>query len=642
MLESSTPCRIGVFLSTPIMDQQVREYMTRSSDDIRITYDLFNDARSTARQWEREGVEIFVSRRCTAAILSETVSSPVFSIPHSGLDLVTSLRGRCRPGSRVMLTNFRERMRDADLIADLLGIELIQGIFTSTEHMEEVVKNALSMDVSCVIGGWATKIYAEKYGLKFLELLPSRDHLFGALENSRNIALRNREKEALFNEYQCMLDAVSEGMLSIDWRGRLLNINSPARRLLRQDILDADGSLLDVLLGKPAATDLLTGKENRFESLRMLRGKPVIVNAYPVRTKDFVQRLVVTLREPRDIMRQETTVRSSLMRGFTAPYELRDITHAGGSMRSVLQLATACADTDSSILISGETGTGKEMLAQGIHNKSARRSCPFVSVNCAELSEQLLESELFGHEEGAFTGSRKGGKAGLFELAHTGTIFLDEINSASPGMQIKLLRVLQEKEIMPVGGSRKIPVDVKVIAATGLDLWQCVLQGLFRKDLFFRLNMLSITIPPLRERLEDIGKLFPIFISHFSEKLGTREPTVTTAQIQRLMEYSWPGNVRQLRHFAETLILRGSRLGESFEVVFRNLNRTVPGDIAPSSSLQTIQRETLSPDTGYSSDAERIRTVLTEARYNKTKAARMLGMGRTTLWRKTKKLGILM
>ncbi len=647
---NAAPCRIGVFLSTPIMERHVREYMAQSRDNILTTYDLFTEAQETARRWEREGVEMFVSRRCTAAILSETVSTtPVFSLPHSPLDLMTSLRGRCGPGATVMLTNFREEMRDAEQVASLLGINLIQGIFTSVEHMGEVVRDAPRLGASLVIGGWATKVYAERYGIPFVELVPSRDHFFGALENARNAVLFNREREALMGEYQCVLDAVSEGMLSVDRQGRILSLNPPARRLLR---LAGPGSqpedLAELLLGDEAAA-LMAGKTRRYEALRSLRGRSLIINAYPVLTKGSVERLVITLRAPRDVMRQENKVRSSLTKSFTAPYELEDILHSGKAMRSMLDLAAACADTDASVLLMGETGTGKEMVAQGIHNAGPRRNRPFVSVNCAELPEQLLESELFGHEEGAFTGARKGGKAGLFELAHSGTIFLDEINSSSATVQIKLLRVLQEKEIMRVGGTRKIPIDVKVIAATGSDLWRAVQEGSFRKDLFFRLNVLPVVIPPLRERPGDIAVLFPAFLRRAAQKLHADAPTVTREQLAKLTAYAWPGNVRQLRHFAESYVLRATRLGASFDDLYAELLRGVPGLEAAPATPPPIATATLpalppqpEPEPPLHSPRERarIQAALVQARYRKTEAARLLGMGRTTLWRKMRELGL--
>ena len=311
-------------------------------------------------------------------------------------------------------------------------------------------------------------------------------------------------------------------------------------------------------------------------------------------------------------------------------------------MREIVNKAEQFGASDSTILITGETGTGKEILAQGIHNLSARSKHPFVSINCAALPDSLLESELFGYEEGSFTGSRKGGKPGLFEVAHKGTIFLDEIGSTPENVQRRLLRVIQEKEVMRIGGDRLIPVDVRVITASNKDLRDETLSGRFREDLYFRLNVLSIFVPPLRDRIEDIPVLTQEFIKRSSAKYARQPIIIPLYYLNTMMEYSWPGNVRQLENFIEQLVLLcelGFRKETFMEIYFelieyashqkQSQKEEDRGLLKAQSELQKKAAE------------ERIlRDAMGKTNFSKTKAAKMLGISRTTLWKKLKELGV--
>jgi transcriptional regulator with PAS, ATPase and Fis domain len=237
-------------------------------------------------------------------------------------------------------------------------------------------------------------------------------------------------------------------------------------------------------------------------------------------------------------------------------------------MSKVIEIAKHLAQRDTTILITGESGTGKELMAQSIHNASARSDYPFIAINCAALTDSLLESELFGYEEGAFTGARKGGKRGIFELADDGTIFLDEIGDAPPQIQKELLRVLQEKEIMRVSGTKVIPINVRVIAATNKNLHKLVEQGIFRNDLYYRLNVLSLHIPPLRERTDDIKMLLHYFINRHG---ATNISAIDEELIRYLISYSWPGNIRELDNIAEYIAAIYSTGAEFKEDVIQRL-----------------------------------------------------------------------
>lgn len=296
------------------------------------------------------------------------------------------------------------------------------------------------------------------------------------------------------------------------------------------------------------------------------------------------------------------------------------------AIKQLIAKARNYANYHSNLLIYGETGTGKEIVAQSVHNHSACRKGPFVSVNTASIPPSLLESELFGYAEGAFTGARKGGKQGLFELAHGGTIFLDEIGELTPDIQSRLLRVLQEKEIMRIGDDKIIPVDVRIIAATNRDLFEQVKSGAFRQDLYYRIHVLGLRVPPLRERAEDIPLIFDYYIKKMRAKEG-KSVKVSAGAMKLLAAYSWPGNIRQLKNIAEVAACCGSELIDAEHVadmLGEQETRVENGKyitIADGGSLKQME-------------AEIIKYLLT--RHTSDEVCRQLGISRVTLWRKTK------
>jgi two-component system response regulator HydG len=292
------------------------------------------------------------------------------------------------------------------------------------------------------------------------------------------------------------------------------------------------------------------------------------------------------------------------------------------AMQEVFRSIAKAASSQATVLLLGESGTGKEMVARAIHYGSPRGSAPFVPVNCGAIPEALLESELFGHIKGAFTGAMES-RAGFFQTADGGTIFLDEISETSPAMQVKLLRVLEEKKVCMVGSTRYHPVDVRIIAATNKDLVAQVKKGRFREDLFFRLNVLSIEIPPLRERGDDILLLIRHFVARYSKELGKPAPRFTEPALETLRSYHWPGNVRELQNVIQRLVVMTD--GEWIEVA------DLPSLMRFSALRQTGFHRTLAEV-----EAEYIRNVLSSVRGNKTEAARILGIDRKTLREKLK------
>ncbi|EET87096.1 putative sigma54 specific transcriptional regulator [Clostridium carboxidivorans P7] len=290
-------------------------------------------------------------------------------------------------------------------------------------------------------------------------------------------------------------------------------------------------------------------------------------------------------------------------------------------MKNTVSKAIKIGLDDSTVMIYGESGTGKEMFAQSIHNISSRKKEPFVAINCAAISESLLESELFGYEEGAFTGARKGGKPGLFELAHGGTIFLDEINSMSLNLQAKLLRVLEEKEVMRIGSDYVIPLDVRIIAAANENLKGKIKNGTFRSDLFYRLSILELHIPPLRERKEDIIPLFMHYITTLSKKVC--EFKLESKIEKKILNYSWPGNVRELRNVVQRYLI--------FQEVDLDENEMLEDNNELDNDENLLDLKQINKYV-----EEKVIQMLENSGMSKNEIAKKLGISRTALWRKGK------
>ncbi|BDG60167.1 sigma-54 interaction domain-containing protein [Caldinitratiruptor microaerophilus] len=351
---------------------------------------------------------------------------------------------------------------------------------------------------------------------------------------------------ALRQDLEAVLDAVHEGILAVDGAGIVRLVNRTAEQILGQQAWQVVGQSIGRIraaLGVgPQAWPVPGGGP---EVLRV-GGREVVATAA---SRGADRGVVYTLRYAQDLEEADRRLRLELReRGFVARYTFTDIVGESQAIRDTVARAMRLVGGAASILLIGESGTGKELFAQAIHNASPRAPYPFVAINCAAIPESLLESELFGYEEGAFTGARRGGKAGLFEQAHRGTIFLDEIADLSPALQARLLRVLQEREVMRVGATRVRPVDVRVIGATNQDLEAAVAAGRFRADLYYRLAVLPLHIPPLRERKEDI----PLLVRRFLDELGDPRPLPPDV-LGALLAHDWPGNVRELRSCVEYL-----------------------------------------------------------------------------------------
>ena len=377
----------------------------------------------------------------------------------------------------------------------------------------------------------------------------------------------------------------------------------------------------------PVPVIVVTGSESKRAALEAVRH-----GAYGFFEKPFnpeeVLHIVNQAARAHRLEQEIMCLRSELMRS-------RGFGHLVGgsaSLEKTLKQARAVAATSATVLLTGENGTGKEMLARAIHEESVRSTAPFIAVSCAALPESLIESELFGHEKGAFTGAVQARK-GRFELADGGTLFLDEVSELSPAVQVKLLRVLQEREFERVGGTKTVEVDIRLIAACNCELEKRVESGAFRRDLYYRLNVVPLVLPPLRRRQDDIPILAAHFAAKAAEKHGRTSPELDPVLIEALLEYDWPGNVRELENVIERLVVLtpGSRLG--LEFLPENMQHTLPKDAAAADET-TLEGATIALK------RRMIAAALRAESGNKVAAARRLGISRSYLHRLISELGI--
>ncbi|QRY37943.1 sigma-54-dependent Fis family transcriptional regulator [Bacillus sp. PDNC022] len=483
-----------------------------------------------------------------------------------------------------------------------------------------------------------------------LPIIDDAGRMLGALSIFKDItdAVELAEEVTNLKEVRTMLEAIiqssDEAISVVDEQGKGILINRAYTKMT--GLTDKE------VVGKPAGADISEGESMHLkvlETRRPVRGvrmkvgpnkKDVIVNVAPVIVDGILKGSVGVIHDVSEIqsLTNELNKARQLIRTLEAKYTFEDIIGESEQMLVALEQAKLGAKTPATILLRGESGTGKELFAHAIHNESDRKYNRFVRVNCAALSETLLESELFGYEEGAFSGARRGGKKGLFEEANQGSIFLDEIGEMTPSTQAKLLRVMQEKEIVRVGGTKAIPVDVRVITATNVNIEKAMAEGKFREDLYYRMNRYPISIPPLRQRLEDIESLSKRLIQKINLDYGRNVSGLTEQALKRLRSYKWPGNVRELENVLGRAMIFLNPQEEWIDEGHISFMESEDQEEKEQQELAVSQfeGETLS-DAVEAFEAQLIKQTLEKHQFNRTKTAKTLGISIRNLYYKMDK-----
>ncbi len=443
-----------------------------------------------------------------------------------------------------------------------------------------------------------------------------------------------------------VLDSSYEGIVVVDLDGRVVLINRAYCDFLGKDRRELIGRHVTEVIENTRLHQVAQTGIAEISVVQRIRGQNILGHRLPIRLDGRIigamgQLVFQRTEEIKGLVGRLNLLESrieyyetQLQDIFGARFTLDDVFGRSEGVREAKRVALKAARGNSSVLILGESGVGKEVFAHAIHRVSQRARGPFVKVNCAAIPEQLLESEFFGYEPGAFTGAGKGGKPGKFELAEHGTIFLDEIGDMTPNMQAKLLRVLQEKEIERVGGVRPIPVDVRVISATNRDLKQATADAAFRNDLYYRLNVVSLVVPPLRERPEDIPEIVAKHLTKVCGEMQVPLRRVAPDAMEVFRKYTWPGNTRELLNVVE----RAVNLAEGEVITVEDLPpvlRAAAGVATPVQLFEGTLAEAVER-----AEREAVVQALATAGGNKVRAAKRLGVHRSTLYEKMARFGI--
>ncbi|MDN5344801.1 MAG: hypothetical protein PWQ18_913 [Clostridia bacterium] len=613
----------------PDLAELARQVCAELGEDVTIAVGDLAEGVRVARELVGKGAEVIISRGGTATAISRHVEVPVVEIAVSAFDLVRALAEARGQGRYIGVAGFRNVIYGTKSLEPVLGVTIEELIVEAEEDAAGIIAEGQALGLEVIVGDAVSARSARELGLKAILVTSGKEAISQAIREAREVALVRRRERARAEQFKAILDFAYEGIVATDQEGRITLVNPAAERILGLTAHRVAGRpAREVLPGVPLDQVRQSGQK-RLGELHRAGNTLVAENVVPVVAGREIVGTVATFQDVSHLQAVETRVRQELyLKGHVAQFTFADIATRSPVMVRAIERARQFAAAEATILITGETGSGKEMVAQSVHNASQRREGPFVAVNCAAVPENLLESELFGYEEGAFTGARKGGKKGLFELAHRGTLFLDEIGELSLNLQARLLRVLQQKSIMRVGGDRVLPVDVRIIAATHRNLEEAVAQEKFRRDLYYRLNVLHIKLPPLRERLEDLPLLIKALADKISRRSGRLPLLFNKETIARLQAYPWPGNVRELENVLERLVVL--RSGQEVQPADLEEILNAP-DSQPRPGLQLTLRGTLAE-----MEEEIIRHTLALTGNDKDATCRRLGLSKTTLWRRLK------
>ena len=620
--------RITFIVPYRSINQTVAEIFRQHPEKAALSQSILTRTVDEISEQDLQETDIVIARGYSADRIQQLSAVPLIDMTVTGFDITAALN--------TCIRNYSPReIAVIGPLNTIYGIEEIKDAFPCSlksyqvddpNRLQSTIVQALEEGADAIIAGRTGYTLCQQLGVPTVMIKSGKKTILQAIDEAiRSVRLMRQERERA-DRFESIMDYTFEGIISVNREGNITVANNYVRRMFSELNSPGQPVSLSKVLPQLDIRRVLQQEEKILDELVTINQLVHTVNCVPAGDAGAV----ITFSNISKIQELEGQIRSKLHhKGLIAKYRFRDIIGTENSIQDTILTAQKFSKVDSNIFIFGETGTGKELFAQSIHNESSRKNQPFIAINCAALAEDLLESELFGYVDGAFTGAAKGGKQGLFELAHKGTVFLDEIGDISPKLQSRLLRVLQEREIMRIGHDRVIPIDIRIISASNKNLKDLVRQGSFREDLFYRLNVLKLTLPPLRERPHDITALCSHFIQANKVAFGSRLRSLTPEAEKLIMTYAWPGNVRELSNFCERL----SVLSES-ETADTNAVRICLEH--PISTPPEQKQELSLSDLSGLQEQEAIRSALCSTA-NRREAAQLLNIHPTTLWRKMKK-----
>lgn len=615
------------FLSDDAMIKYTREVLAPGYPDINLATAFSTKAAELLPPYIAQGVEVVAARAGTAlAIKQAQLNIPVVEIPITSFDIIRAINENDLLEKNIAILTFSEMILGIDSLGEILGVKIWQYTMKFGQSYDEAVLEAWENGAEVILGGAGVVEVAIRHHLPCSLIKIGKESLLQAAREAKQIQQAIEIETAKRGFFSTILDYAYDGIVTIDNEHNITAFNPAAQNIIKINKAKAMGQAIEKIIPQLHLEKVSNNKQDDIHSIISLNGVKIMCNKIPIVVNGKSFGAVATFQEISKIQQMEAIIRQeTYARGHIAKFNFTDVVGDSTEIKTAIETAKDFAATSYSILILGETGTGKEVFAQSIHNESKRSKGPFVAINCAALPAHILESELFGYVGGAFTGASKDGKPGLFEVAHGGTIFLDEIGEMDYVNQGRLLRVLQERTVVRLGSYKVLPIDVRVIAATNKDLDLLIRENKFREDLYYRLNVLSLELPPLRARQADIRLYVEAFLNELA--LGSsRNFTLSRDAIRFLEEYPWPGNVRELRNLLQR-IAATSKMDAINSAILMGMFKLKKTN-TPALSLREDRQ------------IREIETALATSKGNYSAAAKILGIHRMTLRRRMQKLHI--
>lgn len=619
-------------------------------ENLNVVEGSMGKAMELAKDFETKGYNAIIVRGGTGLLLNEyNINIPVVQIPITEIDIFNAVNDAKKLDTKFVFFAFKNMLGPIESFMKISGKEYPVIEVETEKDVEKKLEEISYEGFKVVVGGGIINKFTLKHNIEPVVIKTGKESIITAINEAIRITNTKFIEKQQFERFRAIIQNTNDGIVGIDKNGYISVFNSSAEELFKIKSWDVLGKHINSILPDLELTRVLESGLLDSENIKNVEGKNLMISNIPIKINGKVTDAISLIQDVSKIQNMEKKIRREIITtGMYTRYTFEDIIGKSETSKEVTRIAKEYAKVDSSILIEGETGTGKEILVQSIHNYSKRSKGPFVAVNCAALPESLLESELFGYAPGAFTGADRKGKQGLFELAHNGTIFLDEICELKPSVQSSFLRVLQEKQVMRIGDNKVTPIDVRVIVASNKKLEPLVEAGKFREDLYYRINVLKIEIPPLRDKKEDIPDLLSHFIENYSNKLGKPIVNLSDEALEYITLYDWPGNIRELKNFVERLMVvtKSTELGLSdikdrFSSVLK-----LKTDYKTKEPVENVNKKT---NKDYKSnhkhnikfnEKEEIMNKLRENMGVINYTAKSLGISRTTLWRRMKEYNI--
>ncbi|GAB1476330.1 sigma-54-dependent Fis family transcriptional regulator [Bacillota bacterium] len=611
--------------------------------DIDVYKASLEEGLECAKELINKGAKIIISRKGTKKLIEENCDINVVDISVTLDDYVPFFHKAIKENGKIAFFSYQYDKVPEEVVTMTKFFKLnIAYYYYATElQCRNVVLEAINDNVVFGVGGSLTEAVAKQNGLKHFIVESSSKSVELAIDTATQLlnlkkeeSLKQMELRVLNEKYENVFNYTHDAIIAIDGNGKIDLMNGNAEKMFKKKAIECTGEKIDSVISNTKLYEALSRRLKSIDELITINNELILTNRIPIIIDEEVRGAVATFRGVEEFLNTEQKVRIKLReKGLYAKSTFNDIVGQSERIKETIKIANMYAKSDFSLLLTGETGTGKEMFAQSIHNASDRKDGPFVAINCSSIPRDLLESELFGYEEGAFTGAIKGGKRGVFELSYGGTLFLDEIGEISGSAQVQLLRAIQEKEIRKVGGEKIIPIDNRIIAATNKEIKKLVQEKKFREDLYYRINVLNIHIPPLRDRADDALYIAEHIFNELTKNTSVPSGIDWRSIIDYLAHYTWPGNVRELQNFVNriyVLLKQGSEQKEIYKII-----DSYREDLEHTQNVHAnlVHRENW--------EKQRIIDSLIRNNMVMNKTAADLGISRTTLWRKIKEYDIV-